>query len=698
MHQLPTEPAVRIESRFSESRREVFAASVTLDRFREFIDAIERQPQRLADVTHRRLGSIGDDFGGHAAAFAAVLRVGVLQHDLAAFVLEVDVDVGGFVAFGGDEPLEEQIVPLGIDGRHAQAITDRAVRCRSATLAQDLLAPRKAHQVMHRQEVRFVLELLDQPEFVTEQRLHFVGHARGIAFSGSFPSKPREIGNCGFAGRNELFRIFVLQFVEPEVAAAGDLERASHGVGSIAEELPHRVAAFEMTLAVRRKVFVELVYRLAESHAGEDREQKASLGVVHQRSVRRDERQTGLLREIAHAGESELVFRPEKQPREPVTSIAERLAILVQPRQHVVHVVGRRHMRPQRDAGNEALLEAHDIVERELALAFLRTSATDGEQPCEIRVACAVCGEQNRGRCVVEHDFGSDELLQPRLFRCDVRADDSGETVDVGDTERGITEFRGTISEFIGMRRRCEEREVRSRINFREARWFRLGRSRRFDQRRFRRRRANGRMRQFRHRAPSPEQTVQEPVARSATTKQPQPLGLVGFDPPVIATSFRRIGPAGFEAFGTECEHKCIRASAAREPERRSVGMNRQHAHRFGLGTQQNRPRRDGFDLLQLRKQRRSRGERNRLYRSLGKVVARPRWSRDGVFSEPSRQTFDEPREKPIVLGRCAIAEQVGSIGRGQPHRVGNDHDAIDLARRRLTIERQRDQREQPLG
>ncbi len=73
------------------------------------IDAIERQAQGLAHVAHGGAGAIGDDFGGHAGAVAAVLFIDVLQHFLAALVLEIDVDVRRLLPLAADEPLEEHV-------------------------------------------------------------------------------------------------------------------------------------------------------------------------------------------------------------------------------------------------------------------------------------------------------------------------------------------------------------------------------------------------------------------------------------------------------------------------------------------------------------------------------------------------------------------------------------------------------------
>ena len=48
----------------------------------------------------------------------------ILQDLLAALVLEVNVDVGGFVPLAADEPLQQQVHPLRIDGGYAQAEAD----------------------------------------------------------------------------------------------------------------------------------------------------------------------------------------------------------------------------------------------------------------------------------------------------------------------------------------------------------------------------------------------------------------------------------------------------------------------------------------------------------------------------------------------------------------------------------------------
>ena len=61
----------------------------------------------------RHLRAVADDGRGHSRMVAAILVVDVLDHLLAALVLEVDVDVRRLVALGADEALEQQVGKAG---------------------------------------------------------------------------------------------------------------------------------------------------------------------------------------------------------------------------------------------------------------------------------------------------------------------------------------------------------------------------------------------------------------------------------------------------------------------------------------------------------------------------------------------------------------------------------------------------------
>ena len=159
------------------------------------VHPIQRKPQGLAHVAHGRARAIGDHLGGHARAVAAVFLVEILEDLLAALVLEIHVDVRGLVPLAADEPLEQHVHPLRIDRGDPQAIADRGVGRRAPALAQDPPPPGKTHQVPHREEIRLVVELLDQLQLVLDQAADLLRHAAGITLPGPGPGKPSEILN-----------------------------------------------------------------------------------------------------------------------------------------------------------------------------------------------------------------------------------------------------------------------------------------------------------------------------------------------------------------------------------------------------------------------------------------------------------------------------------------------------------------------
>ena len=97
---------------------------------------------------------------------AAVLLVDVLDDFSAPFVFEVDVDVRRFIAFATDESFEQQVDAFGVDGRNAEAITDGGVRGGASPLAEDVSGAGESDEIVDGEEVRGVLERLDQVEFV----------------------------------------------------------------------------------------------------------------------------------------------------------------------------------------------------------------------------------------------------------------------------------------------------------------------------------------------------------------------------------------------------------------------------------------------------------------------------------------------------------------------------------------------------
>ena len=154
--------ALRIEPGAFDGVLRHRAAAAAPDRGRQRADGVLAQAKRLADLADGRAAAIGDHGGGDAGALAPVFAVDVLDHLLAPLVLEIDVDVGRLAPLRRDEALEQQIGAVGIDLGDAEAEAHRGIGGRAAALAQDALAARVAHDVVHGEEVGRVLQLRDQ--------------------------------------------------------------------------------------------------------------------------------------------------------------------------------------------------------------------------------------------------------------------------------------------------------------------------------------------------------------------------------------------------------------------------------------------------------------------------------------------------------------------------------------------------------
>ena len=77
---------------------------------REGAEQVLGDPERLADVAQRALRTVADHGGAEGGVVAAVGVEHPLHDDLAALVLEVDVDVGWLAALLRHEALEEEVV------------------------------------------------------------------------------------------------------------------------------------------------------------------------------------------------------------------------------------------------------------------------------------------------------------------------------------------------------------------------------------------------------------------------------------------------------------------------------------------------------------------------------------------------------------------------------------------------------------
>ena len=113
----------------------------------------------------------------------AISLVDVLDHLLAPFMLEVDIDIGRLLALLGDEAVEQQRVFGGVDAGDSEAVADRRIGGATAPLAQDrrILRAGEIDDLLDGEEIAREAQLGDQREFALERVHDGAGRAGGIA-------------------------------------------------------------------------------------------------------------------------------------------------------------------------------------------------------------------------------------------------------------------------------------------------------------------------------------------------------------------------------------------------------------------------------------------------------------------------------------------------------------------------------------
>ena len=280
-------------SPISESRLRDDALPVPpVDILGQPVHLVEPEAEGLAHVADRALRAVGDHGGGEGGALAAVLPVEVLDHGLAALVLEIDIDVGGLVALLGDEALEQDLDARGVHLGDPEAVADRRVGRRAPPLAQDPLGAGKAHDVLDRQEIGLIAQLRDEHELVLHLGPDLGRHPARPAPGHTGMGQGPEVARRRLARRHQLLRILVAQLIEREPAAPRDLEGLAQEPLGI--KTGQRLPIAEMALAVRVEGVTRGLERGPEPDGRERILQGLPLAAVHVYIPGRAERQAGV--------------------------------------------------------------------------------------------------------------------------------------------------------------------------------------------------------------------------------------------------------------------------------------------------------------------------------------------------------------------------------------------------------------------
>ena len=145
------------------------------------LQLVRTHSQGLAHVPQRAFWPVRDDGRGQGGALAPVFFIDVSNDLFTTFMFKVHVNIRRFIAFPGNKALKQQVHGVGVDFCYAQAITGGGVGGGTAPLAQDTLAAGKPHNIVNRQKIMLIAELLHQGQLMFNQCPHFFRCAPGPA-------------------------------------------------------------------------------------------------------------------------------------------------------------------------------------------------------------------------------------------------------------------------------------------------------------------------------------------------------------------------------------------------------------------------------------------------------------------------------------------------------------------------------------
>ncbi len=447
---------LRIEPRLLEEIIGELATPVGREA-RERVEVRLIDPQGLADLAHRRAGPVADDVGDHRRVPSPVAVVDVLDDLFAAVVLDVEIDVRRLGPLAGEEALEEQAHAHRVDGGDPQAVADRAVGRAPAPLTEDPLAAAVLDDLVHRQEVAAVVEVLDHRELALELGQHVAGDRAAVAPLGSLEGQLREPALRRLPGGEGLGRVAVAQIPETEAALVGIALHRGEERRCVRVLAAEGVEGRQRVSIVRPKNRARLVERDPGGDAGHHVLQRAARPVVVEHLRRREETSPHPLRREPKLALAGPVGRPPVSMHHAVEAVAEGLPERLEQRRI-------RRGRHQIASALGHLGGGHP------SLPLRLTGVTEREQTAEVGVALAPPGVDQeavgRRRLAGAHgDLGAGDQRQlvplgASLLHADVRSHESVDPMAIGEPEAGPAEGDRAVHQLLGTGGPMEEAVV----------------------------------------------------------------------------------------------------------------------------------------------------------------------------------------------------------------------------------------------
>ena len=165
-NQLLDNRAIGVEAVFGQALADLRGVVPPGKRAGQSPDAFEIQSEGLADILDCRAGTVGDDRCSNGGPVVAIFLIDILDDFFPALMLEIDIDIGGFVTLLEINRSNSKLLRCRIDLGDAQAIAHCGIGCRAASLAKNAARAGVPYDIEYRQEIGLIVELRDQVQFM----------------------------------------------------------------------------------------------------------------------------------------------------------------------------------------------------------------------------------------------------------------------------------------------------------------------------------------------------------------------------------------------------------------------------------------------------------------------------------------------------------------------------------------------------
>src|SRR6185312_13494892 len=424
------------------------------------------EAEDLAEVAQCALRPVHDHGRGDRRPLPTVFIVDILDHLLPPLVLEVDIDIGRFIALTGYEALEEErCAAQRVDGGNSQAVTDAGVRGRPPTLTQNPFAARKSDDVVDGQEVRLVAQIRDELELVLDRGALTRRHALRPAPVRARLRQLAQMTRRSLTFRHELMRILIPQLFQREGTTSGDGYRFLEELARI--ELREPLALAQIPLAVgieppaglrNGHVVPNCGDRILEPPTGADVHMNIAAGHQRQRQLPADQ-----LQRLEMSAIHPIAKQLDGDPQPPAEVLFEPARLLgirrlefmaLRPGSRASSLPGQ----PEDETVLEPILLEISACQRVSALG--RSPPATRDEPAEPAVATPVGGQCDELQTTGETQLRADDELQLLPFCRNVSTHDTGNGALVRDRERLVAQLNRLPYELVRMRCPAQEGKV----------------------------------------------------------------------------------------------------------------------------------------------------------------------------------------------------------------------------------------------